>query len=119
MRTMLVRKMRWSGCVAAACDRIGTDVAFRSHWPPCSLLDSTIRPPCRLSRIATLIPEALYLLSIFLQEFDNIVYISCNPETLAANLRSIASTHSIQRFAAFDQFPYTHHLECGVYLVRR
>ncbi|GLC71327.1 hypothetical protein PLESTF_001103400 [Pleodorina starrii] len=54
-----------------------------------------------------------------LQEFDRIVYISCNPETLHANLRAIAATHRIARFAAFDQFPYTHHLECGVYLTRR
>jgi tRNA (uracil-5-)-methyltransferase len=54
-----------------------------------------------------------------LQEFDRIVYISCNPETLHANLSAIAATHRIARFAAFDQFPYTHHLECGVYLVRR
>ncbi|GIL59952.1 hypothetical protein Vafri_14608 [Volvox africanus] len=54
-----------------------------------------------------------------LKEFDRIVYISCNPETLHANLRAIADTHGIARFAAFDQFPYTHHLECGVYLVRR
>ncbi|KXZ44370.1 hypothetical protein GPECTOR_68g341 [Gonium pectorale] len=52
-------------------------------------------------------------------EFDRIVYISCNPETLHANLRALAATHRIARFAAFDQFPYTHHLEAGVYLVRR
>ncbi|PNW88249.1 hypothetical protein CHLRE_01g021150v5 [Chlamydomonas reinhardtii] len=54
-----------------------------------------------------------------LKEFDRIVYISCNPDTLCANLKAIAPTHRIARFAAFDQFPYTHHLECGVYLVRR
>ncbi|KAG2447247.1 hypothetical protein HYH02_007987 [Chlamydomonas schloesseri] len=54
-----------------------------------------------------------------LKEFDRIVYISCNPDTLHANLKAIAPTHRIARFAAFDQFPYTHHLETGVYLVRR
>ncbi|KAG2444519.1 hypothetical protein HXX76_001266 [Chlamydomonas incerta] len=54
-----------------------------------------------------------------LKEFDRIVYISCNPDTLHANLKAIAPSHRIARFAAFDQFPYTHHLECGVYLVRR
>lgn len=36
-------------------------------------------------------------------EFDSIVYISCNPETLHANLRDLAPTHRIVRFAAFDQ----------------
>jgi len=50
--------------------------------------------------------------------FDNIIYVSCNPETLFNNLKPITKTHSIERFAVFDQFPYTHHLECGVILRR-
>lgn len=49
--------------------------------------------------------------------FQNILYISCNPETLRANLDVLKSTHSVKRFALFDQFPYTHHIECGVMLV--
>lgn len=53
------------------------------------------------------------------QRFDNIIYISCNPETLHANLLKITETHQIKAFAVFDQFPYTHHLECGVVLQRR
>ncbi len=51
--------------------------------------------------------------------FDNILYISCNPETLHANLQTLVQTHRIVRFALFDQFPYTHHAECGVLLQRR
>ena len=50
--------------------------------------------------------------------FETIIYISCNPETLANNLRNITKTHKIDRFAMFDQFPYTHHMECGVRLRR-
>ncbi len=53
------------------------------------------------------------------QRFDNIVYISCNPETLHDNLGSICETHKIERIALFDQFPYTHHREMGVYLSHR
>jgi tRNA (uracil-5-)-methyltransferase len=52
-------------------------------------------------------------------EYQHIVYISCNPETLKANLADLTQTHQIERFAIFDQFPYTHHLECGVYLTRK
>lgn len=50
--------------------------------------------------------------------FDHILYISCNPETLARDVKAILQTgqYSIERLAAFDQFPYTHHLESGVYL---
>ena len=50
------------------------------------------------------------------KQFDNILYISCNPETLKNNLDSICETHTIEHFAIFDQFPYTHHLESGVLL---
>jgi len=50
--------------------------------------------------------------------FPRIVYVSCNPETLAANLQRVEATHRIERFAVFDQFPFTHHIECGAYLVR-
>ncbi|MCK2094353.1 tRNA (uridine(54)-C5)-methyltransferase TrmA [Thauera aromatica] len=51
--------------------------------------------------------------------FDNLLYISCNPDTLRANVAALAATHRIAAAAAFDQFPYTHHLECGLLLQRR
>ena len=50
------------------------------------------------------------------QRFDNILYISCNPVTLRENLTALNETHRIAAVALFDQFPYTHHLECGVLL---
>ncbi|WP_429049475.1 tRNA (uridine(54)-C5)-methyltransferase TrmA [Aeromonas veronii] len=50
------------------------------------------------------------------QEYDNILYISCNPDTLQANMAVLGETHEIARFALFDQFPWTHHMEAGVYL---
>lgn len=51
-----------------------------------------------------------------LQDFNHIIYISCNPDTLHDNLKILSQTHRIQRFALFDQFPYTHHVETGVLL---
>lgn len=53
-----------------------------------------------------------------ISEYDNIIYISCNPDTLQQNLEQLSKTHHIESFAVFDQFPYTHHIECGVYLTR-
>ena len=50
--------------------------------------------------------------------FDNILYISCNPLTLRENVAALQGSHRIDSFAVFDQFPYTHHLECGVLLKR-
>ena len=52
-------------------------------------------------------------------QYPHIIYISCNPDTLEENLKVLSQTHNIQRFALFDQFPYTHHIECGVYLVKK
>ncbi len=54
-----------------------------------------------------------------ISQYPNIVYISCNPETLQDNLKVLCETHKVERFAMFDQFPYTHHIECGVYLVKK
>ncbi|MGB0360043.1 MAG: tRNA (uridine(54)-C5)-methyltransferase TrmA [Endozoicomonas sp.] len=54
-----------------------------------------------------------------LQRFDNILYISCNPETLHKNLSTICQSHLIEKWALFDQFPYTHHAEVGIYLKRK
>lgn len=51
--------------------------------------------------------------------YDHIIYVSCNPDTLYDNLLELNKTHKVVRFALFDQFPYTHHIESGVFLVRR
>jgi tRNA (uracil-5-)-methyltransferase len=48
--------------------------------------------------------------------FPAIIYVSCNPKTLAENLQQLCKTHRIEKFALFDQFPYTDHMECGVFL---
>lgn len=53
------------------------------------------------------------------QGYERIMYISCNPDTLKENLALLTQTHRITRFALFDQFPYTHHMEAGVFLERK
>ena len=53
------------------------------------------------------------------RRFATVVYVSCNPETLARDVALLAATHDVSRLAAFDQFPYTHHLEAGVVLERK
>jgi tRNA (uracil-5-)-methyltransferase len=50
------------------------------------------------------------------QNYNHILYISCNPNTLIENLSTISQTHRVKRIALFDQFPYTDHMECGVLL---
>ena len=54
----------------------------------------------------------------FMMRFDNIIYISCNPATLKENLEFLTSRFKVKKMALFDQFPYTEHRECGVFLTR-
>ncbi len=48
--------------------------------------------------------------------YPRILYISCNPESLCRDLLHLDQSHVVRHVALFDQFPYTHHLECGVVL---
>ncbi|MFA6740697.1 MAG: tRNA (uridine(54)-C5)-methyltransferase TrmA [Arcobacteraceae bacterium] len=50
------------------------------------------------------------------KDFEQIIYISCNPETLHRDLKELTKSHEIVRFALFDQFAYTNHIESGVIL---
>ena len=52
------------------------------------------------------------------KKFEQIIYISCNPETLHRDLCELGKTYEVKRFALFDQFAYTKHIECGVLLGR-
>ena len=53
------------------------------------------------------------------QNYDRILYISCKPHTLCDNLVELSKTHRIEKAALFDQFPYTDHMESGVWLIRK
>jgi 23S rRNA (uracil1939-C5)-methyltransferase len=48
-----------------------------------------------------------------------IIYVSCDPATLARDLRELlASGYKIESIKMFDMFPQTHHVETVVHLVR-
>ena len=49
---------------------------------------------------------------------ENIIYISCNPETLARDLETLIKTHKVVEAAIYDQFPHTAHVESGVFLIK-
>ena len=64
---------------------------------------------------AGLDPASVELVS----RFNKVIYISCNPNTLKDNLIELSKTHTMEKFALFDQFPYTDHIETGVVLIRK
>ncbi len=45
-----------------------------------------------------------------------IIYISCNPQTLARDLETLSQSHTILDAVIFDQFPHTQHIESGLFL---
>lgn len=67
--------------------------------PPRAGLDETTRALCK--------------------EYEQIIYISCNPETLHRDLKELLNTHQILKFALFDQFAYTKHIESGLILRKK
>ena len=54
-----------------------------------------------------------------ISKIENIIYISCNPETLARDLKTLVQTHHVVEAAMFDQFPHTEHVESGVFLQKK
>lgn len=41
-----------------------------------------------------------------------IVYVSCNPATLARDLKILEETYDLKEISICDMFPFTHHVEC-------
>lgn len=62
--------------------------------------------------------EAL-LQTILAMEPERVVYVSCNPSTLARDLKVLAEKYAVQEVQPVDMFPWTHHVECCVSLVRK
>lgn len=50
---------------------------------------------------------------------ERVVYISCNPETLARDLQyMIKKGYKVKKICPVDMFPHTNHIECAVLLCR-
>ncbi len=50
---------------------------------------------------------------------DNLIYMSCNPMTLAKNLKSLSAVYNIEEVFYLDMFPRTKHIECVSVLSRK
>ena len=48
-----------------------------------------------------------------------IIYISCDPITLARDLKELLNFYEIKTLKGFDMFSYTYHVECVTVLCRK
>lgn len=59
-----------------------------------------------------------FLLSLLKLKPEKIVYISCNPETLARDLKTLDRKYRVEKIQGVDMFPFTRHIETVVLLSR-
>ena len=50
---------------------------------------------------------------------QKIIYVSCNPATLARDLKVLSSGYEIKEIQGYDMFPQTSHVETFVLLIKR
>lgn len=50
---------------------------------------------------------------------ERVVYISCNPVTLARDLKTLTKNYNVECIQPFDMFPFTRHVECVVAMSRK
>lgn len=59
-----------------------------------------------------------FLISLLRSSPQRIVYISCNPITLARDLQTLSTAYTVRRIQPVDMFPFTSHIETIVLLQR-
>jgi tRNA/tmRNA/rRNA uracil-C5-methylase (TrmA/RlmC/RlmD family) len=52
-----------------------------------------------------------FLKSVLTLKPKKIIYISCEPETLARDIKLLSSKYNIESIQPVDMFPQTHHVE--------
>jgi len=75
--------------------------------------DVIILDPPRPGLTSEVVKKVLEALS------DTIVYISCNPSTLARDLKKLKGTYDVQSVQMIDFFPNTFHIEAAALLKRK
>ena len=76
-------------------------------------IDAVIMDPARAGS------DIPFLSSLVKLNPEKVVYVSCNPETLARDLMYLSKNgYKVRKIQPIDMFPHTDHVECVVLLKR-
>lgn len=86
--------------------------------PPHPVLDASRSDPAQRPAVVVVDPPRAGMARKALQRTaalgaDRLVYVSCNPSTLAGNAAELTGLgYRLRRVTPVDMFPHTHHIEC-------
>lgn len=84
--------------------------AFEAEWSPLERV--VVNPPRK-----GLHPKVVQ--GLLRSEAGRMVYVSCNPQSLARDLAALQARFQVEAVQPFDLFPHTRHVETAVSLIRR
>ncbi len=109
------RNLREAGLVSARIKTDEVDRWLRVHASRLDPVQTVLLDPPRSG------VEPSTIDSLLLLQPNCITYISCDPATLARDLKALVGApgdYRVERITAFDMFPQTHHVETVAHLVR-
>lgn len=75
--------------------------------------DAVIMDPARAGA------DKQFLRALTVIKPERVVYVSCNPVTLARDLKTLTKNYNVECIQPFDMFPFTRHVECVVSMSRK
>ncbi len=91
----------------------GDAASFREKIPKKELPELVVVDPPRAGLSDSMRKGLLTLMP------ETVIYVSCNPQTLARDVKSLAAQYDVKRVVPVNMFPMTRHCECVVELVRK
>ena len=91
----------------------GDAASFREKIPKKELPELVVVDPPRAGLSDAMRKGLLALMP------ETVIYVSCNPQTLARDVKSLSAQYDVKRVVPVNMFPMTRHCECVVMMERR
>ena len=91
----------------------GDAASFTAKIPKNELPQMVVVDPPRAGLSASMKKGLLQLMP------ERVIYVSCNPQTLARDVKALAEQYEVKRVVPVNMFPMTRHCECVVMMERK